>query len=77
MKMRAITGRDFPKCAHCEDRDYCSVCMCRNYNETGDMFKESPHFCAVAKLNHEVVDELHAKIRKAHEAAQAQVVPTA
>lgn len=67
LQMRAITGRDFPKCAHCEDRDYCSVCMCRNYNETGDMFKESPHFCAVAKLNHKVVDELHEKIRRTHE----------
>ncbi len=62
LKMRAVTGRDFPKCANCVDRDYCSVCMCRNYNETGDMFKESPHFCAVAKINHEVVDELHSSI---------------
>lgn len=67
LKMRAITGRDFPKCAHCEDRDYCSVCMCRNYNETGDMFKPSPHFCAVAQLNHEVVDNLHEKMRHVHE----------
>lgn len=68
LKMRAITGRDFPKCAHCADRDYCSVCMCRNYNETGGMFKPAQHFCDVAKLNHEVVDELQEKRMHTHEA---------
>ena len=45
----------------CPDRNYCSVCMCRNYNETGDIFKPAQHFCDVAKLNHEIVDEAQAK----------------
>jgi hypothetical protein len=31
--------------------------MCRNFNETGDMFKPAEHFCKVAAINHEVVDE--------------------
>lgn len=57
LRIRAVTGKDFPKCVHCKDRDYCSVCMCRNYNETGDMFKPAQHFCDVARINHEVVDE--------------------
>ena len=56
-RIRAITGGDFPKCASCKDRDYCSVCLCRNFNETGDMFKPAEHFCKVAEINHEVVDE--------------------
>ena len=56
-RIRSITGGDFKKCAECKDRDYCSVCMCRNYNETGDMFKPAEHFCKVAAINHEVVDE--------------------
>ena len=60
-RIRAVSGRDFPKCKHCPDRDYCSVCMCRNYNETGDIFTPAQHFCDVAKLNHEVVDEAQAK----------------
>ena len=60
-RIRAVCGKDFPKCLHCPDRDYCSVCMCRNFNETGDMFKPAQHFCNVAKLNHEVVDEAQAK----------------
>ena len=49
------------KCLHCPDRNYCSVCMCRNFNETGDMFTPAQHFCDVAKLNHEVVDEVQTK----------------
>lgn len=60
-RIRAVCGKDFPKCLHCPDRNYCSVCMCRNYNETGDIFKPAQHFCDVAKLNHEIVDEAQAK----------------
>ena len=56
-KLRAVRGASFPRCAECADRDYCSICMCRNYNETGDMFKVAEHFCQVARVNHEVVDE--------------------
>ena len=57
LKIRAVRGRDFPKCKACKDRDYCSICMCRNFNETGDMFKLADHFCQIAAVNHEVVDE--------------------
>ena len=60
-RIRAVCGKDFLKCLHCPDRDYCSVCMCRNFNETGDIFKPAQHFCDVAKLNHEVVDEAQAR----------------
>ena len=60
-RIRAVCGKDFPKCLHCPDRNYCSVCMCRNFNETGDMFTPAQHFCDVAKLNHEIVDEAQAK----------------
>ena len=56
-RIRSVTGRDFAECSECKDRDYCSVCMCRNFNETGDMFKPAEHFCKVAAINHEVVDE--------------------
>ena len=60
-RIRAVCGKDFPKCLHCPDRNYCSVCMCRNFNETGDIFTPAQHFCDVAKLNHQVVDEVQAK----------------
>lgn len=57
LRIRSVVARDFKKCVHCPDRDYCSTCMCRNYNETGDIFTPAQHFCDVAKINHEVVDE--------------------
>ena len=57
LRIRAVRGRDFPKCVHCENRDFCSVCMCKNYNETGDIFKPAEHFCKVAAVNREVVEE--------------------
>ena len=60
-RIRAIRGRHFKKCVHCVDRDYCCVCMCRNYNETGDLFTPAQHFCDGAKINHEVVDEFQKK----------------
>jgi radical SAM protein with 4Fe4S-binding SPASM domain len=69
LRIRAVTGASFPLCAVCEDRDYCSTCMCRNYNETGDMFEPAKHFCDVAHLNHEIVDE---KQRQMLEAAKAR-----
>ena len=65
LRIRAVTGASFPKCAACVDRDYCSTCMCRNYNETGDMFEPAKHFCDVACLNHEIVDEKQRQMQEA------------
>ena len=70
-RIRAVTGADFPRCAECKDRDYCSVCLCRNFNESGDMFQLADHFCKVAALNHEVVDE---KQRQMIEAAKRGIL---
>lgn len=64
-RIRAVTGADFGGCADCKDRDYCSTCMCRNFNETGDMFKPAGHFCKVAAINHEVVDEKQRRMAEA------------
>lgn len=71
LRIRSVKGGDFLKCVHCKDRDYCSICMCRNYNETGDMFKPAEHFCKVAAINHEVVDE---KQRQMIEAAKRETM---
>lgn len=56
LRLRGIRGRDFAQCVTCTDRDYCAICMCRNYNETGDVLKPAKHFCRVAQINREVVD---------------------
>lgn len=59
--LRGLRGKDIPQCIHCPDRNYCSTCLVRNFNETGDMLKVSKHFCDVAHLNHRIVDEYRAK----------------
>lgn len=57
-KVRSVRQKDFPKCLKCEARDYCNLCMVRNYNESGgDMFKLNEHFCKVAFLNKRLVEE--------------------
>ena len=57
LRLRGIRGHDFTQCVTCTNRDYCAICMCRNYNETGDVLKPAEHFCRVAQINREVVDE--------------------
>lgn len=64
--IRGLRGKDIPKCAHCENRNYCSMCLVRNFNETGDMLNVADHFCKVANLNREVVEDYHKRLSKAH-----------
>lgn len=62
LMIRRITWKDFPKCLDCDARDYCNMCLVRNYNENnGDMFKTAEHFCEVAHLNKRLVEEYHKK----------------
>lgn len=57
--LRRLRMKDFPECLTCEDNEYCSVCMARNANESpsGDPLETNRHFCKVAHLNHQIVDE--------------------
>jgi len=58
VELRKVTRGDFPKCLKCEAKDYCAMCLVRNYNENeGDMFKTNEHFCEVAFLNKRIAEE--------------------
>ena len=59
--LRNLRKRDIPKCVHCKDAGYCSMCLARNFNETGDMLNVAEHFCKIAEKNHELVDEYRRK----------------
>lgn len=62
-KVRAVTHGDFPQCIDCEAKNYCAMCLVRNFNESnGDMFKINKHFCEVAFLNKRLVEEYQAKL---------------
>ncbi|MDR1629417.1 MAG: radical SAM protein [Oscillospiraceae bacterium] len=56
-QLRGITWEDFPKCLKCAAKPFCSMCMVRNFNESGDMFKVNQHFCDVAFLNKQLAEE--------------------
>ncbi len=59
--LRRITQESFPMCLDCEARDYCAMCLVRNYNESGgDMMKINKHFCDVAFLTKRLVEEYYA-----------------
>ena len=58
IQLRTITNGSFIECVTCTARDFCAMCMVRNYNENnGDMFKITKHFCDVAFLNKKMVEE--------------------
>lgn len=67
-RIRAITHGDFPQCLDCDAKNYCSMCLVRNYNENnGDMFKINKHFCDVAFLNKKLVEEYQNRINRRDE----------
>jgi len=56
-ELRSITKASIPQCYDCEDRQFCSPCLVRNFNEShGDYLKVNEHFCKAAHLNKHLVD---------------------
>ena len=51
-KLRNLSLRDFPKCQSCADKDFCSICLLRNVNEspTLDYQDVNPYFCEIARI---------------------------
>jgi radical SAM protein with 4Fe4S-binding SPASM domain len=66
--LRTIRKKDFPKCMRCDDKQYCGICMVRNFNENGDIFKINDHFCKVAALNHKSMLKWKERLQKKIEA---------
>ena len=56
--LRSIKNSSFPQCMECLAKDYCAMCLVRNFNENnGDVFKINEHFCNVAFLTKKLVEE--------------------
>ena len=52
-ELRGLTiEEDFPQCAACESKDYCSICLIRNANQShsGDYKSINPYFCEIARI---------------------------
>ena len=57
-RVRKIVKGDFPACRACADRDFCAMCLVRNFNESGgDMMRVAKRFCEVANLNRRIVED--------------------
>jgi len=64
-RVRSITKGAFSACRKCADRDYCAMCLVRNFNESGgDMMRVAERFCEVANLNRRIVEVWKASRRK-------------
>ena len=50
-ELRALSLDDFPKCRSCPDKEFCTICLLRNANEsrTGNFRELSPYFCSIAR----------------------------
>lgn len=51
-ELRNLSYDDFPKCLSCEDKEYCSLCLIRNANESisNDYKETNPYFCSIARF---------------------------
>lgn len=58
--LRSLKRKDFKKCEGCQQRDYCTVCMVRNFNEspTGNPLEVSKYFCKVAEIKKRLVEDI-------------------
>ncbi|WP_319504320.1 radical SAM/SPASM domain-containing protein [Bacteroides graminisolvens] len=55
--LRELRNHDFPKCIQCKDKNFCTMCMVRNANEspTGDPLAVNKYFCDIGKFNKKAV----------------------
>jgi len=62
--LRGIRNQDLPKCNQCPDKEFCTICMVRNANESplGDPLEVNEYFCNIAKLNRKIVLDRKVKL---------------
>lgn len=55
-KLRTIKFKDFTNCGNCSSKDFCTICMVRNSNESssGNPFELSQYFCDMARIKKEI-----------------------
>ena len=55
--LRGLKRKDLKECENCQQRDYCTICMVRNFNEslTGNPLEVSKYFCKVAEIKRNLI----------------------
>jgi radical SAM protein with 4Fe4S-binding SPASM domain len=64
--LRELRNHDFPKCIQCSEKEFCTMCMVRNANESpdGDPLEVNEYFCKIAKLNKQLLLEWKEKLMR-------------
>lgn len=62
--LRSLRNKDFPKCIRCSDKEFCTMCLVRNANESplGDPLAINEYFCKVANFNKRITLEWKEKL---------------
>jgi radical SAM protein with 4Fe4S-binding SPASM domain len=62
--LRNLRKQDFPKCIQCPDKEFCTMCMVRNANESplGDPLAVNEYFCNIVRLNRKIMLEWKEKL---------------
>lgn len=57
--LRELRRKDFPKCVECSEKEFCTMCMVRNANEspTGNYLEVNEYFCEIARITKNIVNE--------------------
>lgn len=53
--LRSLKRCEISKCIRCNSKEFCLLCIQRNYNETKDIYNVPQHFCKIAALNKKLV----------------------
>ena len=58
-QLRSIKRKQLTSCMICKQKDFCTICMVRNANEspTGSPFEVSRYFCEIAKIKKEIFEK--------------------
>ena len=64
--LRSLRKRDFPKCIQCADKEFCTMCMVRNANESpsGDPLEINGYFCKIAGFYRKIINEEYGKSQR-------------
>lgn len=64
-KLRTIRFKDFANCDNCGSKDFCTICMAKNSNESssGNPFELSTYFCDMARIKKEIYTDYCKKHR--------------
>lgn len=63
--LRSIQRKDFVECESCNQKEYCTVCMVRNSNESpiANPFEVSKYFCNIAKIKKQLYEKKNSEAK--------------